>query len=70
MPGLEADHNALVECGIDRSFLSDHPIFVSPHSASTVAAENARIVDLFCQNLRAYLDGAPMVNVLDRVLLY
>ena len=45
-------------------------VFVSPHSASTVAGENARIVDLFCQNLRAYLDGAPMLNVLDKALLY
>jgi glyoxylate/hydroxypyruvate reductase A len=45
-------------------------VFVSPHSASTVAAENARIVDLFCHNLRTYLDGGQMVNVLDRMLLY
>jgi phosphoglycerate dehydrogenase-like enzyme len=45
-------------------------VFVSPHSASTVAAENERIVDLFCRNLRAYLDGAPLENVLDKALLY
>jgi glyoxylate/hydroxypyruvate reductase A len=45
-------------------------VFVSPHSASTVAAENERIVELFCHNLRAYLDGAPMRNVLDKALLY
>jgi glyoxylate/hydroxypyruvate reductase len=45
-------------------------VFVSPHSASTVAAENGRIVELFCRNLRAYLDGAPMLNVLDKALLY
>jgi glyoxylate/hydroxypyruvate reductase A len=45
-------------------------VFVSPHSASTVAAENERTVELFCRNLRAYLDGAPMVNVLDKTLLY
>jgi glyoxylate/hydroxypyruvate reductase len=45
-------------------------VFVSPHSASTVAAENGRIVDLFCRNLQAYLDGAPMANVLDKGLLY
>ena len=32
-------------------------VFVSPHSASTVAAENGRIVELFCDNLRRYLDG-------------
>ena len=45
-------------------------VFVSPHSASTVAAENERIVDLFCRNLRAYVDGAPLENVLDKALLY
>jgi phosphoglycerate dehydrogenase-like enzyme len=45
-------------------------VFVSPHSASTVASENARIVDLFCRNLRAYLDGTAMDNVLDKALLY
>jgi glyoxylate/hydroxypyruvate reductase len=45
-------------------------VFVSPHSASTVAAENERIVDLFCRNLRAYLDGTPLLNVLDKTLLY
>ena len=45
-------------------------VFVSPHSASTVAAENARIVELFCDNLHAYLDGGPMRNVLDKGLLY
>ncbi len=45
-------------------------VFISPHSASTVAAENGWIVDLFCRNLHAYLDGAPMVNVLDKGLLY
>jgi phosphoglycerate dehydrogenase-like enzyme len=45
-------------------------VFVSPHSASTVAAENGWIVDLFCRNLRAYLDGTPLINVLDKGLLY
>ena len=40
------------------------------HSASTVAAENERIVELFCDNLRRYLDGKPLLNVLDKELLY
>jgi len=40
-------------------------VFVSPHSASTVAQENARITGLFCANLRRYLDGEPLVNLLD-----
>ena len=45
-------------------------VLVSPHSASTVAAENERIVELFCDNLRRYLDGKPLLNVLDKELLY
>jgi lactate dehydrogenase-like 2-hydroxyacid dehydrogenase len=45
-------------------------VFVSPHSASTVASENERIVELFCENLENYLEGAPLVNVLDKQLLY
>ena len=32
-------------------------VFVSPHSASTVAGENERILDLFCDNIERYLDG-------------
>jgi phosphoglycerate dehydrogenase-like enzyme len=45
-------------------------VLVSPHSASTLAAENGRIVDLFCDNLRRYLAGEPLLNVLDKELLY
>ena len=45
-------------------------VLVSPHSASTVPQENARIVEIFCENLRAYLDGEPLRNVLDPDLLY
>ena len=45
-------------------------VLVSPHSASTVAVENDRIVELFCENLRRYLAGEPLLNVLDKELLY
>jgi glyoxylate/hydroxypyruvate reductase len=45
-------------------------VLVSPHSASTVADENDRIVEIFCENLRAYLDGRPLRNVLNPDLLY
>ena len=45
-------------------------VFVSPHSASTVAAENARIVELFQENIRRYLEGQPLLNVLDKEQLY
>ena len=37
-------------------------VLMSPHSASTVEQENERIVDLFIENLRRYLDGQPLLN--------
>ena len=47
-------------------------VLVSPHSASTVAAENTKITDIFCHNLRCYLDGRlnDMRNVLDKSRMY
>jgi phosphoglycerate dehydrogenase-like enzyme len=45
-------------------------VLVSPHSAATVAAENGRIVELFVENLHRYLDGRPLLNVLDKEQLY
>jgi glyoxylate/hydroxypyruvate reductase A len=40
-------------------------VLVSPHSASTSDRENRRLTDLFCGNLRRFLAGEPLVNVLD-----
>ncbi|MEO7962807.1 MAG: D-2-hydroxyacid dehydrogenase, partial [Gemmatimonadaceae bacterium] len=37
-------------------------VIVSPHSASTSYRENERITDLFCHNLRRYMDGKPLLN--------
>ena len=45
-------------------------VLVSPHSASTSDRENARLTDLFCGNLRRYLAGEPLRNVLNTHLLY
>lgn len=47
-------------------------VIINPHSASTASGENAKIIDIFCENLRHYLDGHPerMRNILDKVLLY
>jgi glyoxylate/hydroxypyruvate reductase A len=45
-------------------------VIISPHSASTVTQENARITDIFCDNLRRYLKGEPLRNVLDKKKLY
>jgi phosphoglycerate dehydrogenase-like enzyme len=38
-------------------------VIVSPHSASTVSTENAALTELFVDNLRRYLLGAPLRNV-------
>jgi glyoxylate/hydroxypyruvate reductase len=45
-------------------------VLISPHSASTVDAENTKLTKIFCDNLRRYLDGKPLRNVLDKTLLY
>jgi len=45
-------------------------VLLSPHSGSNVDSENVELVKLFCDNLRRYLDGKPLRNVLDKNLLY
>ncbi len=37
-------------------------VIVSPHSAGTTNNENTLITDLFCQNLKRYLAGEPLIN--------
>jgi glyoxylate/hydroxypyruvate reductase len=39
-------------------------VLITAHSASTVERENERLTDLFCENLRRFLAGEPLVNVL------
>ncbi len=45
-------------------------VLVCPHSASTSDGENARIVHLFCENLKRWQDGRELLNVLDTEQLY
>jgi phosphoglycerate dehydrogenase-like enzyme len=45
-------------------------VIVSPHASALVAAEEERVVDLFCDNLRRFLDGEPLRNQLDLEVLY
>lgn len=40
-------------------------VIMCSHSASTAYRENERITDLFCRNLRRYLDGEPLLNQFD-----
>jgi phosphoglycerate dehydrogenase-like enzyme len=45
-------------------------VLVTPHAVALSARENERIVELFVANLRRYLDGAPLVNVVEPGVYY
>jgi glyoxylate/hydroxypyruvate reductase A len=45
-------------------------VIVSPHSASTADSENWKLTRLFCNNLRRFLAGESLLNVLDTERLY
>jgi phosphoglycerate dehydrogenase-like enzyme len=47
-------------------------VLVSPHSASTVVSENGKITDIFCHNLRCYIDDRrhEMKNILNKELMF
>ncbi len=45
-------------------------VIISPHSASTAETENAKITNLFRENLQLFLADEPMKNVLDVERLY
>jgi phosphoglycerate dehydrogenase-like enzyme len=45
-------------------------VIISPHSASTADSENRKLTRLFCDNLRRFLAGESLLNVLDTERLY
>lgn len=54
----------------DSPFWAMPNVLVCAHSAGTSDRENERITDLFCNNLRRYLAGEPLLNVLDTARMY
>lgn len=38
-------------------------VIIFPHSASTSTRENERLTELFCRNLRSFIDGSDLENV-------
>ncbi|HEU5430854.1 MAG TPA: NAD(P)-dependent oxidoreductase, partial [Thermomicrobiales bacterium] len=40
-------------------------VLITPHVSGASDDERHRAIDLFCENLRAYLDGRPLQNVID-----
>ena len=45
-------------------------VIISPHSASTADTENAKLTEIFLDNLERFLAGKPMRNLLNKELLY
>ena len=45
---------------------SDPRVLITPHVSGASDDERHRGVDLFCENLRAYLDSQPLHNVIDK----
>jgi phosphoglycerate dehydrogenase-like enzyme len=43
----------------------DPRVLITPHVSGSSDDSRHRAIDVFCTNLRAYLDGAPMTNVVD-----
>jgi phosphoglycerate dehydrogenase-like enzyme len=44
---------------------NDPRVLITPHVSGQSDENRHRAIQVFCDNLRAYLDGAPMHNVID-----
>jgi phosphoglycerate dehydrogenase-like enzyme len=49
----------------DRRLWDDPRVLITPHVSGGTDVRQHRGIDLFCENLRAYLDGRPLTNVVD-----
>ena len=49
----------------DHRLWDDERVLVTPHISGGTAVSQHRGIDLFCDNLRAYLDGRALTNVVD-----
>jgi phosphoglycerate dehydrogenase-like enzyme len=43
----------------------DERVIITPHTSAGSDLSQHRGVELFCHNLRAYLDGQPLINIID-----
>ena len=49
----------------DRRLWDDERVLITPHISGGSDMRQHRGINLFCDNLRAYLDGRPLTNVID-----
>jgi phosphoglycerate dehydrogenase-like enzyme len=68
--GVASDVFAVEPLPTDSPLWDMSNVIISPHSGSAADSENAKLTDLLCDNLRRYLAGEPLRNVLDANLLY
>jgi len=54
----------------DRRLWDDERVLITPHISGSSDIRQHRGIELFCKNLRAYLDGQPLTNVIDWVRGY
>lgn len=54
----------------DPRLWSDPRVLITPHTSAASDESRHRAIELFCKNLRAYLDGRPLENVVDWDLGY
>jgi phosphoglycerate dehydrogenase-like enzyme len=54
----------------DSRLWSDPRVLITPHTSAASDESRHRAIELFCKNLRAYLDGRPLENVVDWDLGY
>jgi phosphoglycerate dehydrogenase-like enzyme len=43
----------------------DPRVLITPHVSAASDQDRHRAIDIFCSNLRAYLDGGSLQNVID-----
>ncbi len=49
---------------------SDPRVLITPHTSSISDQDRHGAIDVFCENLRAYVDGRPLRNVIDWAMGY
>ena len=49
----------------DARLWSDPRVMITPHISNVSDRDRHRAIDVFCENLRAYLDGRPLRNVIE-----
>ena len=54
----------------DRRLWDDERVLITPHISGGSDRRQHRGIDLFCENLRAYLNGSPLINVVDWAVGY